>query len=130
MTPCHLTAELSIHLAIHKAIQNHVYTCQHEQWTDIDVIKALLAQGHDAIGNLLIGDQARNHFLEMPAPAPVDRTTQYPLLARAADAGEIPGSSARGYQRGYLARGAEFSRRILYQSQRLRAFLCPFHSLS
>jgi len=69
-----------------------------EQWTDIDVIKALLAQGHDAIGNLLIGEQARNHFLEMPAPAPVDRITQYPLLARAAGAGEMPGSSAGGEQ--------------------------------
>lgn len=69
-----------------------------EQWTDIDVIRALLAHGHDAIGNLLIGEQARNHFLEMPAPAPVARITQYPLLARAVGAGEMPGSSAGGEQ--------------------------------
>ncbi|TQC69591.1 type II toxin-antitoxin system HipA family toxin YjjJ [Pantoea dispersa] len=69
-----------------------------EQWADADVVRALLAQGHDAIGNLLIGEQARGRFLEMPEPTPVERATAYPELARAAGAGEVPGSSAGGEQ--------------------------------
>lgn len=69
-----------------------------EQWADQDVVRALLAQGHDAIGNLLIGEQARERFLEMPEPIPVERATAYPALAIAAGAGEAPGSSAGGEQ--------------------------------
>lgn len=69
-----------------------------EQWTDADVVRALLAQGHDAIGNLLIGEQARERFLEMPEPTPVERAMGYPALALAAGAGEAPGSSAGGEQ--------------------------------
>ncbi len=69
-----------------------------EQWSDAEAIRALLAQGHDAIGNLLVGEQARDHFLAMPQPTPVERSTLYPELARAAGAGEVPGSSAGGEQ--------------------------------
>lgn len=69
-----------------------------EQWSDAEVLHALLAQGHDAIGNLLIGEAARERFLAMPAPQPVERATAYPALARAASAGELPGSSAGGEQ--------------------------------
>jgi Uncharacterized protein related to capsule biosynthesis enzymes len=69
-----------------------------EDWTDTDVIRALLAHGHDAVGNLLIGEQARNQFLEMPLPDPVDRATTYPTLALAVSSGEAPGSSAGGEQ--------------------------------
>lgn len=69
-----------------------------EQWSDADVVRALLAQGHDAIGNLLIGEQARDRFLEMPEPMPVERATAYPALALAAGSGEAPGSSAGGEQ--------------------------------
>lgn len=69
-----------------------------EQWADTDVVRALLAQGHDAIGDLLIGEQARDRFLEMPEPTPVERATAYPALALAAGSGEMPGSSAGGEQ--------------------------------
>lgn len=69
-----------------------------ENWSDTDVIRALLAHGHDAVGNLLIGEQARNHFVEMPLPVAVDRTTAYPSLALAVSAGDVPGSSAGGEQ--------------------------------
>ncbi|ATV46088.1 type II toxin-antitoxin system HipA family toxin YjjJ [Pectobacterium sp. CHL-2024] len=69
-----------------------------EDWTDSDVIRALLAHGHDAVGNLLIGEQARNQFVEMPLPTPVDRATAYPTLALAVSSGEVPGSSAGGEQ--------------------------------
>lgn len=69
-----------------------------EDWADSDVIRALLAHGHDAVGNLLIGEQARNQFVEMPSPTPVERSTTYPTLALAVSSGEIPGSSAGGEQ--------------------------------
>lgn len=69
-----------------------------ENWADSDVIRALLAHGHDAVGNLLIGEQARNHFVEMPLPVAVDRAMAYPSLALAVSSGEAPGSSAGGEQ--------------------------------
>lgn len=69
-----------------------------ENWSDTDVIRALLAHGHDAVGNLLIGEQARNHFVEMPLPVAVDRATAYPSLALDVSAGDVPGSSAGGEQ--------------------------------
>ena len=67
-----------------------------EYWNDAQVIRALLAQGDDAVGNLLVGELARDRFLAMPAPVPVERRTAYPALARAASAGEVAGSSAGG----------------------------------
>lgn len=79
-----------------------------EHWGDIEVIRALLAHGHDAIGNLLVGDLARDRFIAMPAPLPVDRARDHPALARAAGSGEVPGSSAGGEQPkfcAYTARG-------------------------
>ncbi|MCZ4304543.1 type II toxin-antitoxin system HipA family toxin YjjJ [Zoogloeaceae bacterium G21618-S1] len=74
-----------------------------EHWGDAEVIRALLAHGHDAIGNLLIGTLARDRFIEMPAPYPVDRAANYPALARAAGAGTLPGSSAGGEQPKFCA---------------------------
>lgn len=69
-----------------------------EIWSDSDVIRALLAHGHDAVGNLLIGEQARNHFVEMSLPVAVARATAYPSLALAVSSGDVPGSSAGGEQ--------------------------------
>jgi hypothetical protein len=69
-----------------------------EHWDDTDVIRALLAHGHDAIGNLLIGERARDQFIDLSIPLPVNRATDYPALARAASAGDLPGSSAGGEQ--------------------------------
>nr|MBL8411844.1 type II toxin-antitoxin system HipA family toxin YjjJ [Dechloromonas sp.] len=74
-----------------------------EHWSDTEVIRALLAHGHDAIGNLLIGERARDRFIGMPTPFPVDRAADYPALARAAGAGEAPGSSAGGEQPKFCA---------------------------
>ena len=74
-----------------------------EHWRDADVIRALLAHGHDAIGNLLIGERARDRFIAMPAPLPVDRAVDYPALARAVGAGELAGSSAGGEQPKFCA---------------------------
>lgn len=69
-----------------------------EDWSDSDVIRALLAHGHDAVGNLLIGERARTQFIEMPSPTPVERAATYPMLALAVSSGEVPGSSAGGEQ--------------------------------
>ena len=40
--------------------------------------------GHEAVGNLLVGERARELFLQMSEPVPVDRQASYPALARAA----------------------------------------------
>ena len=74
-----------------------------EHWGDGEVIRALLAHGHDAIGNLLIGDLSRDRFIGMAEPSPVDREAEYPALARAVGAGEVPGSSAAGEQPKFCA---------------------------
>ena len=74
-----------------------------EHWSDTEVIRALHAHGHDAIGNLLIGELARDRFIGMPLPFSLDRAADYPVLARAAAAGEVPGSSAGGEQPKFCA---------------------------
>jgi hypothetical protein len=70
-------------------------------WTDTHALRALLAHGHDAVGNLVLGDDARARFLEAPAPVPVPQAEQpatYARLAQEAARGELPGSSAGGEQ--------------------------------
>jgi len=74
-----------------------------EYWSDGEVIRALLAHGHDAVGNLLIGERARDRFIDLPAPVPVDRARDYPAMALAASSGTIPGSSAGGEQPKFCA---------------------------
>lgn len=74
-----------------------------EHWGDADVLKALLAQGHDAIGNLLIGDLARERFISLRDPHPADRKLDFPAFALAASTGEAPGSSAGGEQPKFCA---------------------------
>lgn len=79
-----------------------------EHWSDTEVIRALLVHGHDAVGNLLIGELARDRFISMPAPFAADRAADFPALARAASTGALPGSSAGGEQPkfcAYTARG-------------------------
>lgn len=77
-----------------------------DHWNDVEVIRALLAQGHDAIGNLLIGDVACERFVAMPLPLPADRAVDYPALAQAASSGDAPGSSAGGEQPKFCAYAA------------------------
>ncbi len=70
-------------------------------WSDHDALRALQAQGHDAVGNLLLGDAARTAFLARPEAAPLPRAGQgrrFAELARQAAQGELPGSSAGGEQ--------------------------------
>ncbi len=68
-------------------------------WSDADIIKALVMHGHDAVGNLLLGEAAREGFMNMPEPKAVnDRETAYLQMAKSVGNGEQPGSSAGGEQ--------------------------------
>ena len=72
-------------------------------WSDSDMLRALLAHGDDVVGNLLLGDPARTRFLESPSPAAVDPAAAYTALADAAERGDLPGSSAGGEQPKFTA---------------------------
>ncbi len=70
-------------------------------WSETHALRALLVHGHDIVGNLLLGDLARDRFLATPIPVPVSLSTRgadYARLAEAAASGEQPGSSAAGEQ--------------------------------
>jgi hypothetical protein len=77
-----------------------------KEWNDAHALRALVAHGHDAVGNLLLGDIARDQFLSSPTPIPVslnDRGIIYSRLAEEASRGEEPGSSAGGEQPKFTA---------------------------
>lgn len=70
-------------------------------WTDTHALRALLVHGHDLVGNLLLGDVARERFLSAPPPDPLEeegKAEHYARLAGEAARGELPGSSAGGEQ--------------------------------
>ena len=76
------------------------------EWSDTHVLRALLAHGHDVVGNLLLGDVARDRFLATPLPEPIaeeQKLDAYAQLAKNAARGEIPGSSAGGEQAKFTA---------------------------
>ena len=76
-------------------------------WSDTDALRALLANGADTVGNLLLGDAARDRFVSAPAPVPVE-PTDYPRLASEALTIGETWSSAGGEQPkfcAYTARG-------------------------
>ncbi len=75
------------------------------EWSDTHALHALLAHGHDAVGNVLLGERARAAFLSQPTPEPVaedDKASCYASLAEEASRGEMPGSSAGGEQPKFL----------------------------
>jgi hypothetical protein len=75
-------------------------------WTDTHALHALLAHGYDVVGNLLLGDIARDHFLTAPVVDPItlkQKTERYSELALDAARGEMPGSSAGGEQPKFTA---------------------------
>ena len=72
------------------------------EWSDSHVLRALVAHGHDVVGNILLGDTARELFIEAPAPTVVDES-RYPDLAAAAERGDVSGSSAGGEQPKFVA---------------------------
>lgn len=75
-------------------------------WADSHVLRALLRQGRDLPGNLLVGNIAREQFVNGAAPQPVrcdDKARAYVELAAAAARGEHHGSSAAGEQPKFTA---------------------------
>lgn len=71
------------------------------QWSDTHALIALIADGHDAVGNLLLGDVARERFLSSPPPEPLataHKGATYAHWAEQATNGQQPGSSAGGEQ--------------------------------
>ena len=66
-------------------------------WSDTDALRALLAKGGDAVGNLLLGELARDRFVNAPEPKIVD-SADYPHLAAQALSGSDTWSSAGGEQ--------------------------------
>lgn len=75
-------------------------------WNDCHVMHALLLQGEDLPGNLVLGEAARDHFINAPDPQPVSREEKaqtYVELAAAASRGEHHGSSAGGEQPKFTA---------------------------
>ena len=75
-------------------------------WSDTHALRALIAHGHDVVGNVLLGDAARDHFLGATLPSPVielAKPTEYARLAHEAARGEVPGSSAGGEQPKFTA---------------------------
>lgn len=76
------------------------------EWTDSHVLRALVQQGQDAVGNLVLGDAARERLLDAPLPQPIaetDKATAYVRLAHEAASGELPDSSAGGEQPKFAA---------------------------
>jgi hypothetical protein len=71
-------------------------------WSGSQTLRSLLEHGHDGIGNLLLGDYARDVFLCMEEPMPVD-PSEFPRLAEQASSGAMPGSSAGGEQPKFIA---------------------------
>lgn len=71
------------------------------EWSDAHALRALLAHGHDAVGNLLLGDIARDRFVNSPDPIAISigqKGEAYVQLANeVADTGET-WSSAAGEQ--------------------------------
>jgi hypothetical protein len=83
-----------------------------DAWTDRHVLRALAAQGFDGVGNLLVGDTARDLFLRTAEPAALPRAGRGAAYARRAAqalAGDAPGSSAGGEQPKFTAFAATAS---------------------
>ena len=76
------------------------------EWKDTHALRALLAHGHDAIGNLLLGNTARDAFLTNAGQAAISEAQKpavYIQRAEEAARGDLPGSSAGGEQPKFLA---------------------------
>jgi DNA-binding transcriptional ArsR family regulator len=87
----------AVHLGLPSSLQ---------EWSDSHAVRALLAHGHDVTGNLLLGDLARERFLETSAYVPVaseDRPKMYAQLSQASIGDDQTWSSAGGEQPKFTA---------------------------
>lgn len=75
-------------------------------WGDSHVMAALVQQGADLPGNLLVGELAHRQFINAPAPVAIsrpDKPRAYARLAAAAARGDVAGASAAGEQPKFTA---------------------------
>jgi len=88
-------------------------------WQEEHILRALLSQaGTDAVGNLIIGDAGRQHFIQDTEPVALPAAglaAAYAERARQALSGEAPASSAGGEQPkfGAYAETADGPRHVL-----------------
>jgi biotin operon repressor len=88
-------------------------------WQEEHTLRALLSQpGNDAVGNLILGDAGREHFIQRPEPVALPAAglaAAYAERARQALSGEALASSAGGEQPkfGAYAQTANGPRRVL-----------------
>jgi len=71
-------------------------------WSDADALRALVLNGGDTPGNLLLGDRARDRFVNAPNPQAVSAAAYPQLAAQALTIGET-WSSAGGEQPKFCA---------------------------
>ena len=76
-----------------------------DDWNDSHVLRALMLQGSDLPGNLLVGQAARDLFVNAAAPQPVPEQGKPQAYAELAPPprGELAGSSAGGEQPKFTA---------------------------
>lgn len=75
-------------------------------WSDTHALRAILDQGDDMPGNLLIGPTARHQPVNAPDPVPIAAAQKLHTYAQLADLdarGEVAGSSAAGEQPKFTA---------------------------
>ncbi|HEX4913354.1 MAG TPA: type II toxin-antitoxin system HipA family toxin YjjJ [Vicinamibacterales bacterium] len=75
-------------------------------WSEDHALVALARRGEDAVGNLIVGEESFERWRREGPPVAMEavaRTSQYPLLAEQALAGELGGSSAGGEQPKFAA---------------------------
>lgn len=84
-------------------------------WNDDHYLQYLTQRGADTVGDLILGDQSFNDYIELQkqrAPIALEvRAITYPLLAKQVMAGGLPGSSAHGEHPKFTAllrRGDEY----------------------
>jgi len=69
-------------------------------WTDDHYLQYLTQRGADAVGDLILGDEAFNQYIELQKQRtpiePEARRTEFPRLARDVMTGGLPGSCAHG----------------------------------
>ncbi|MBK9347857.1 MAG: type II toxin-antitoxin system HipA family toxin YjjJ [Burkholderiales bacterium] len=75
-------------------------------WSDTDALRALLRNGGDAVGNLLLGDLARDRFVNAAAALVVDLNDYPRLAAQSLTVGDT-WSSAAGEQPKFCAYGGK-----------------------
>jgi hypothetical protein len=89
-------------------------------WTGDHYLQYLTQRGADAVGDLILGDEAFNQYIELQKQRtpiePEARKTEFPRLARDVMAGGLPGSSAHGEHPKFttlLRRGNEYQHALV-----------------